>query len=95
MLSLESCLKPPLDSTITDTTAVWDLSSLPQPVATDFVWSQVSEGGGYVNATWELSNSTRANGETDTVSSQFILPELDEEAIISSLNLKEIRIYCQ
>ena len=72
----------PLDSTITDTTAVWDLSSLPQPVATDFVWSQVSEGGGYVNATWELSTFHQGKWcETDTVPSlpQFIMPKLDEE----------------
>ena len=72
----------PLDSAITDTTAVWDLSSLPQPVATDFVWSQVSEGAGYVNATWELSTFHQGKWcETDTVPSlpQFILPELDED----------------
>jgi hypothetical protein len=73
----------PMDTALSvDTMAVWDVSSLPRPVATDFQWIQISEYGGYVNSTWELSTfNTGRWFETDSVPAldPFVLPELDED----------------
>ena len=74
----------PIDSTVVanDSLAKWDLSSLPAPIATNFIWDQVDDSGGWVNSTWELN--TFYEGQwcpTDTVPGlpQFIEPQLDEE----------------
>jgi hypothetical protein len=75
----------PMDTALSvDTAAVWAVSSLPRPVATDFNWAQVGEFGGYVNSTWELSTFNSGRWcKTDTVPalSPFVLPELDEEGL--------------
>jgi len=74
----------PIDSVVLaeDSLATWDLSSLPSPIATDYLWDQVSDSGGWVNSTWDLNTFHMGQWcETDTVPSlmPFIEPQLDEE----------------
>ncbi len=73
-----------LDSVVLaeDSLATWDLSSLPAPIATDYLWNQVSDSGGWVNSTWDLNTFHMGQWcETDTVPGlmPFIEPQLDEE----------------
>lgn len=74
----------PVDSVVLaeDSLATWDLSSLPAPIATDYLWDQVSDSGGWVNSTWDLNTFHMGQWcETDTVPGlmPFIEPQLNEE----------------
>ena len=79
-----------LDSVVLaeDSLATWDLSSLPAPIATDYLWTQVSDSGGWVNSTWDLNTFHMGQWcETDTVPGlmPFIEPQLDEEGFFIRL----------